>query len=464
MARHFFAALTRNSISLAGTALAAASLTLMVALIVIEHIGVGTGGAYLGILTFLILPGLFVVGLLLIPVGIMRQHRKEKAGEGSRFPAIDLNNERTRRSFIIFLALTMINLVVLASATYKGVEVMDSTAFCGTVCHTVMQPEYTAHQRSAHARVKCAECHIGPGADWFVKSKLSGAWQVVSVAFDLYPRPVPTPIHDLRPARETCEQCHWPTKFVGDKLRVHSVYDEDEANTELKTAVLLKVGGHKGNGSSGIHWHVDPGVQIRFRASEDREEIYQVEYTAPDGTVKLFEAGELPGELGEWRQMDCVDCHNRPSHQYRLPGDEIDAALESGRIDASLPFVKREGLQLIQADYASHDEAKAGIADALAGFYRQNYPEVAANRADAVAAAGQELGQIYSYNVFPAMNVGWGTYPDHSGHQETPGCFRCHNRKLKTADGDRIPRNCSLCHSVLANKEKDPELLASLEE
>ena len=464
MARHFFASLTRNTISLLGTAMATSSITLMLVLLIIEHIGVGPGGAYLGIIVFLILPVFFVIGLLLIPFGVMRERKRLKAGEDSgHFPVIDLNISRTRRSVVIFLALTMINLVILAAATYKGVEVMGSNEFCGTACHSVMEPEDTAHKRSAHARVKCEQCHIGPGADWFVKSKLSGAWQLIAVTFDLYPRPVPTPIENLRPARDTCEQCHWPTKFVGDKLIIDTSYEEDEANTALQTALLLKVGGHRGNGSSGIHWHVDPGVQIRFRSGPQREEMYQVELTRADGTNKLFEVRDLPEEPGEWRTMDCVDCHNRPSHVYRLPDNEIDDSIDSGRIDQTLPFVKREGLRLIRNEYGSHEEAMEVITRELKAFYAESYPDIVAERGEDIDNAGTELGMIYSYNVFPQMKVEWGTYPDHSGHDETPGCFRCHNRQLKTADGDRISRKCSLCHSVLANKEQDPEILTAIE-
>jgi hypothetical protein len=473
MARHFFAAMTRNPISLAGTALAMAALMLIVTLFLVETLGF-EGGPYLGILTYLILPAFFVLGLLLIPVGILRERKRAakaaEAGEApSLFPVIDLNNETTRKSVIIFLVLTMINIIVLAGATYKGVEIMDSVAFCGMACHSVMQPEHTAHQRSPHSRVRCVECHIGPGADWFVKSKLDGAWQMVAVALDIYPRPIPTPLHDLRPARDTCEQCHWPTKFVGDKLKITNVYDEDEYNTELRTAVLLKIGGLHGRESSGIHWHVDPNVQIRYRSDESRMNIYDIELTRPDGTVKVFLADETPEDAVDWRVMDCVDCHNRPTHIYRAPDQEIDVMLASGRVDADLPFIKREGVRILdEADYDSHEAGRAGITESLQAFYRENYPEVVAKNAVAVTAAADALGDIYSWNVFPHMQVRWDTYPNHIGHppvrsrEDAPGCFRCHNRQHKTAEGERISRSCDLCHTILAEREPEPEILKAL--
>jgi hypothetical protein len=473
MARHFFASLTQNPISLVGTALAVASLTLIITLFGIQMMGF-EGGPYLGILTFLVMPVFFVTGLLLIPVGIMRQRKRmaQQAAAGEApplFPIIDLNHETTRKSVIIFLVLTVVNIIVIAGATFKGVEVMDSNAFCGLACHTVMEPEHTAHQRSPHSRVDCVDCHIGPGADWFVKSKMDGAWQMVAVALNIYPRPITTPLHDLRPARDTCEQCHWPTKFVGDKLKIDTIYDEDEFNTELRSAVLIKVGGLHGRDSSGIHWHVDPNIQIRYRSDESRMNIYDVEMTAADGTVKTWLVGETPEDASDWRVMDCVDCHNRPTHIYRAPGVEIDSLISAGRIDASLPYVKREGVRIInEAEYDSHDEARIGIAESLQDFYRENYPDVLAQNAVAVASAADALGDVYSWNVFPHMRVRWDTYPDHSGHppvrsrEDAPGCFRCHNRQHKTAEGEGISRSCDLCHTVLAQREEDPEILRLL--
>lgn len=466
MRKHYLAALTRNTISLIGTALVVGSLALIVSLIALEVIGL-RGGAYLGIITFVFLPALLLVGLILIPIGIRRARAHAAAGaaagEQERFPVLDLNNERTRKGLIGAIGLSTIGIVVLAAATYKGIEVMDSTAFCGTVCHTPMQPEYTAHKRSPHSRVACASCHIGPGADWFVKSKLSGAWQLVAVTFNLYPRPIPTPIGNLRPARETCEVCHWPTTFVGDKLRVKTVYTDDEANTPLKTAVLLRIGGLAGRQSSGIHWHVNPDVQIRYRASADRQTIYDVELKGADGKVKLFQAGEAPKDASSWRTMDCLDCHNRPTHRYHMPATEVDDAMAKGYMDPSLPYLKREALRLLKADYPNHEMARATIAREIHSFYKSNYPQVADQNNAAIERAISELQAIYTDNVFPEMKVTWGTYPDNIQHYDSPGCWRCHDRKHRTESGEKISRDCGLCHTILAQEEANPEILKSLE-
>jgi hypothetical protein len=462
--KNFLSSITRNGISLFGTGLALASLVLIVSLFVIQQIGY-EGGPYLGIITFLILPMIFVLGLLLIPLGTFlyrRSLRKIPGGESiPLLPVLDFNIPKTRNWMLILVGATMINIVIVAGATYKGVEVMESVEFCGLACHSVMEPEHTAFQRSSHSRLTCADCHIGPGADWFVKSKLDGAWQLVSVAFDLYPRPIPTPLHDLRPARDTCEQCHWPTRFVGDKLRIRKHYSEDEANTELTTALLVKVGGEAGRRSAGIHWHVDPGVSIRYRSDETRKDIYEVEYTGANGDVKLFADRSAP-EGGEWRQMDCVDCHNRPSHNFRPPETEIDAALRDNLIDRTLPFIRKEGLRIIDAEYASHEEARKVITAELAKYYAENYPELISERANDINDAANALGDIYAVNVFPGMKVWWNTYPVHIGHETSEGCFRCHGRRLRTAERESISRDCDLCHTVLAEREENPAILTEL--
>ena len=466
MAKHFLASITGNGLSLTGTALALASLVLIVCLFFMQQLGF-EGGPYLGILTFLILPALAILGLIIIPIGNLLQRRRlRRTPEGASEPALpvfDLNVAKTRRWLLIFVGVTMFNTVVLAGATYKGVEFMESVEFCGLACHSVMEPEHTAHGRSAHSRVSCAECHIGPGADWFVKSKLDGAWQLVAVALDLYPRPIPTPLHDLRPARDTCEQCHWPTKFVGDKLSIRTRYADDETNTELTTAVLLKVGGAEGGQSHGIHWHVDRDVQIRYRSDDTREEIYEVEFTDGDGETKVFKDRRAPEDGGVWRTMDCVDCHNRPSHKYFTPEFEVDRALRDGLIDTSLPFVKREALRIIDAKHPSHEDARAAITSELTDYYTQNHPDLAERDAGLISDAADTLGDIYSYNVFPQMEVWWNTYPEHIGHQSSEGCFRCHGRKLRTEDRETISQDCDVCHTVLAEREPAADVMSLLE-
>ncbi|MDH4166435.1 MAG: NapC/NirT family cytochrome c [Gammaproteobacteria bacterium] len=466
MIKHFFAAITGNVISLIGTLMIALSLLFIGALLIMQAMGF-QGGAYLGIVTFVLLPMVFLAGIIVVPLGIWLQKRRDAkaAAEGrpvGHLPIVDLNKESTRGILLGFVALSVPIIALAAGLTFKAVHYMDSTEFCGMACHKVMQPEYTAFQRSPHVRVGCAGCHIGPGAEWFVKAKISGSWQLIAVAFDLYPRPIPTPVHSLRPANGTCEQCHWPTKFVGERLKVRTHYTDDETNTEVKTALMVKVGGSEGGESHGIHWHVDPRHTIRYLSDPTRETIYDIELTdQAEGTTKVYKAAEGAPAGSEWRTMDCVDCHNRPAHNYRSPQYEVDLALSEGRIDKTLPYIKREGMRILtEKEYPSHEEARAGIADAVKAFYVQNYPDRAGS--PEVEAAGKALGDAYCWNNFPQMKVTWNLYPNHIGHKDTPGCFRCHDNKHKTDTGEKVGKKCGTCHNIVAEEESDSKLLQEL--
>ncbi len=466
MIKHFFSAITGNIVSLLGTLLIVFSLLLMGALLVMQSAGF-EGGAYLGVLTFVVLPMAFVLGLVIVPLGMWWRKRRDarltaEGKESGHLPVFDLNQERTRAVLITFVALAVPVTALAAGLTFKAVHYMDSDEFCGMACHKVMQPEYTAFQRSPHMRVGCAGCHIGPGAEWFVKAKISGAWQLVAVAFDLYPRPIPTPVHSLRPATGTCEQCHWPTKFIGDRLKVRTHFQEDEQNTEVKTALMVKVGGQLGGKSHGIHWHVDPNHEVRYRADPTREIMYEVQFVDRNtGETRLFKGEEEAPADAEWRTMDCVDCHNRASHTFRSPQFEVDLALEEGRISRGLPYIRREGLRILtEKTYDSHDEARAGIAAAVRAFYAENYPDLAGS--SEVEQAGVALGDAYTWNNFPHMKVTWNLYPNQIGHVESPGCFRCHSNKMRTEDGARVGRRCSTCHEIVAEEESDSPLLQQL--
>jgi hypothetical protein len=466
MIKHFLAAITGNVVSLVGTLLIVLTLLLIAALLAMQAMGF-EGGAYLGIVTFVVLPIGFLLGIAIVPIGIWRQKRRniKAAAEGrpaGHLPIIDLNKETTRGVLLGFTALAVPIIAIAAGLTYKAVHFMDSDEFCGMACHKVMQPEYTAFQRSPHARVGCAGCHIGPGAEWFVKAKISGSWQLIAVALDLYPRPIKTPVHSLRPANGTCEQCHWPTKFAGERLKVRTHFAEDETNTELKTALMVKVGGKQGGASHGIHWHTDPNHVLRYLADPSREKIYEIELTdRVEGSKKLFKTEEPAPAGTEWRTMDCVDCHNRASHIYRSPQYEVDLALQEGRIDRSLPFIKREGVRILtEKEYPSHEAAREGIAAAVKAFYATNYPDLADS--EAVARAGVALGDAYTWNNFPHMKVTWNLYPNHVGHQDSPGCFRCHDNKHKTETGEKIGKKCGTCHEIVAEEESNSEVLQAL--
>jgi nitrate/TMAO reductase-like tetraheme cytochrome c subunit len=342
---------------------------------------------------------------------------------------------------------------------------MDKPTFCGS-CHRVTGPEFATHQRSPHARVECVACHIGSGASWFVKAKLSGVLEMVHYFARSYPRPIPVPVESLRPARDTCEACHWPAKFLGDKLVVKTRHGDDADNTPTKTVLLMHIGGGSGSRGGGIHFHVAPGVRIRFLSDPTLQKVDVVEVTLSDGTRRTYfgSAGAPdPGPRAAWNEMDCVDCHNRPSHVFRSPEDEVDLAIVEGRLDRSLPFLRREGVRLLKTDHPSQDAARAAIRKGLHEFYEKLDPAAYAGRKAAVETAATELGDAWAINVWPDMKITWGTYPTFIGHDASPGCWRCHDGGHATRDGkSTLSQDCALCHALLAQDEKDPPILKQL--
>jgi hypothetical protein len=422
---------------------------------------------YIGILSYMGLPTIFFLGLFLIPIGIwLRNRREHRTGiYPATFPPLDFSNRELRRLASFFVLTTLVNIVIASQVTYAAINYMDSTSFCGLTCHTVMQPEYTAFQNSPHSRLECVTCHIGSGASWFVRSKLSGVGQVVAVTFNTYPRPIPSPVHNLRPARETCETCHWPQKYSEDRLKVFPKFAEDEANTLTKTVMLLKIGG--GNKGIGIHGtHLGPGIKIRYApADEARQTINWVEYNnANDKRKTLYLApgakAEQPGAA--LREMDCMDCHNRPAHSYELPERAVDNAMYAGAISAALPFARKKSVELLRATYAGRDDAARKIPAQWEKYYQQSYPAAYIEHKAEVARSGKAVLAIYDRNIFPEMKVTWGRYPVNVGHTDFPGCFRCHDDSHASSDGRKITQDCSACHNLLAMEEPSPKILTDL--
>jgi NapC/NirT cytochrome c family, N-terminal region len=463
--------LGNNALTLLGVALTTAATVTLVWFWLLEMTSPHPVHPYVGILLFLVLPALFLLGLFLIPVGLRRQ-RKRLQREGrlpTEYPQVDLQAPVVRNALMVLGGATVLNVAILGTATYKGVEYMDSNQFCGLTCHTVMAPEYTAFTDSPHSRVGCVQCHIGPGAGWFVRSKLSGVRQVFAVALGTYSRPIPSPVHELRPARETCEQCHWPQKFVGGKLTIRTKYSDDEKNTPLYTVLALKIGGRNGQRAAGIHGaHLDEVARITYTSTDGRRQIIpRVTYRDDKGQSVEYVSEDVkvtPEELakGETRDMDCVDCHNRPTHAFDLPERALDRAMVEGRISPQLPYIKKKGTELLRAEYPDRNVAEARISQALTEYYRTTWPEIYKEHRGQVETAGSAVAAIYLRNVFPDMRLTWGSHPSHIGHEDFLGCFRCHDESHKTKDGRTITQDCEACHSILAQEEAAPAILEHL--
>ncbi len=450
--------LSRNWISRAGVFIVTAVTVFFIFLLPSMFSG-SVSHPYLGILSFVVLPGIFVFGLVLIPVGLYIDRKRG----GPRFlePSERSWGHPMLRQLVAFIGVaTVINIIIFSQLTYRAVHFMDSTQFCGTACHQVMAPEYASYQNSPHSRVDCVQCHIGPGAAWEVKAKISGIRQVFKVLFNSYSRPTPAPVHDLRPARDTCEGCHWPQKFASDRIRVISKYADDEPNSVTKSVLLMRIGG--GHLKRGIHGaHLEEGVIIRYRPADGkRQTIPWVERVKKDGESTVYLApGAKPEEVEklELREMDCIDCHNRPTHTYDMPESGVDRALADGRMNPALPFAKKVAVEILKKERKAGEEQQ--VSSAFVEYYRTKYPELFAKEKASVETSAASLQSIYQRNIFPDMRVTWGTYSNNIGHTDAPGCFRCHDEEHKSKGGKVIGQDCSGCHELLATDEKAPKIL-----
>jgi hypothetical protein len=459
-----------NWITLFGATMTTLSALAIITFILLAALNI-LDALYVGIIAFLILPGFFIFGLALIPIGAWWENRrikrrKDGVNVGEPFPVFDFNKPKVRRLAYVIFGLTFVNVLILSTVSYRGVVYMESPEFCGKVCHTVMQPEFTSYTGSPHARVACVECHIGPGAPWFVRSKLSGVRQVFAVAFHTYEHPIPTPVANLRPSQDTCEQCHWPSRFAGDRLKVIEQFAADEANTPTKIVLLMHIGGGHGAGH-GIHsWHIDPNKQTTYFTSDPkREKIDVVQVREKDGTVTEYAAAGPDGKPISTqgltaRRMDCIDCHNRPTHIFRMPDQALDEAMANGRIDTTLPYVKKIGTEVL-GDAKGNEGDLQAIAEKVRAFYKKDYADRYAQLEPNIEKAVTAMQSIYQRNVFPAMDVTWGTYSNNLGHTTSIGCFRCHDESHTSKDGKTISQDCTLCHNMLA-EEENPEILTQL--
>jgi len=409
-----------------GAVLTTVSAVLFLVVFLTDLFGLHTN-PYLGVVFFLILPAGFVIGLVLFAVGSWP----------TSWPRIDLNDPTQRTILMLVLALTVANVVIISMAAYRGVEYMDSVAFCGQVCHTPMRPEFVAHATGAHANVKCVDCHVGAGAASFVSAKAAGTRRVFAMIRGSYPRPIVPEPSQLVKADETCEQCHSPSLNHGDKIRRVVEFADDEKNTQTVTTLKVHVGGgdERRGLATGIHWHMNVANEIEYIATDKtRQTIPWVRMKDRQGHVREFVAAGTTSEQlakGERRRMDCMDCHNRPSHDIApTPERAVNEAMALGVIPP-LPFVHRESVKAL----------KAGNPALLRDFY-QSQPR---DQVDRAVAAVQD---IYQRSVFPAMNVTFGTYPNNVGHIDSPGCFRCHDDDHKTTEGIKIGQSYETCHSI----------------
>jgi hypothetical protein len=476
----FLPRLWSNWITLLGAILTTCS---GLAIVLVFGIGlVGGANPYTGAFLVIALPIFFVGGLLIIPLGLYLERRKRAKAGISTEPNLAPQAFRTafgqsgaRRLVVFFAAATAVNLIVFSIGGQAAVHHMDSAKFCGTTCHTVMQPEWTSYSDSKHARVACVQCHIGPGASWALKAKLDGLKRVWAVMTRTYHRPIPVPVEDLRPSRDTCEQCHWPEKYTGDKIVVFPHFKPDQANTPAYNVLVVRVGGRnpRTRKYEGIHWHASDKVEVRYEQLDGaRNKIGKISVLDQGKLVSEYQPQERDRGLPvvSVRTMDCVDCHDRPAHVFDpSSGAAIDRAMANGGLDPKTPWLVQLATEVLQLKDVPPAEVAGRLRAALEEKYRTSHPEVKL-APEALDAAAATLADLYRHNVYPAMRIEWGTYRNRLGHKhegdtgDEIGCFRCHDGEHeKTLPGSAkqaLAQSCEQCHDQVVAGE-DPATLGA---
>jgi len=463
--RPILALLTSHWISMLGVALVTTAGFSCLFVLPIQVRG-HTSNPYIGIVVFIAIPAVLVLGLVLIALGIYLARRRLASFEQGLMAAPD-RRVYLRRLAIFFAVTTAVNIVIGTQGTYRAVQHMETPQFCGQTCH-IMHPYFAAHSNSAHASVECAECHVPPGATGYLKAKMGGTRQFVNMVLKRVDLPVESAVASNRlvPSRLSCEQCHSRQEFEAVKFQVLFHFQDDATNTQTQTALMMLTGG---GDVGGIHGkHMGPGVEIDYAGTDPaRQTIPWVRYlnTNTKEARTFLADGSTAQSVASLplHQMQCVDCHNSADHAFELPERAVDRAMGLGQISPTLPFMKKKAVQLLKAKYSSNEEASRKIPTDLAQFYKECYPAISSQRFGDISKAGTVIAAIYNRNVFPDLKVNWGTYPNNLGHTDSPGCFRCHDGLHFTADKKTsITQDCSTCHVPLAVDEAHPQVLKTV--
>ncbi len=413
----------------------------------------GDKNPYLGIFTYIVAPGFLLFGLALVFFGAWAQRRwaiKHAATMPDKW-RLDFSDRKQRRRLTLFGGAALAFLLLSAFGSYKTYHYSESVQFCGQVCHEAMNPEYVTYLRGSHARVDCVECHIGSGAEWFVKAKINGTHQLIAYTLNNYKRPIETPLKNLRPAQDICEKCHWPEKFHGNVEMVYDHFLSDKKNKPYTARLLMHVnvstpGGHPG----GIHWHVSDTEQVEYYADDDkRQSIPWMRVTnLKTGASEVFRTDDFKGEppAEKIRVMDCMDCHNRPAHVFPTANESVEKSLAAGRLSLKLPNIKRVAVQAMTQDSIKTD---AEAAQKIADWIRAKYTDPA--HAAELPATIAEVQSAFAASIFPQRKADWRVYPNNIGHKDWLGCFRCHDNKHKNTAGQSVgSSDCNSCHTLIA--------------
>jgi nitrate/TMAO reductase-like tetraheme cytochrome c subunit len=455
-ARRSFRRHLHNWTSWAGLFLAASALFAFLFLFAIDLFA-AHASPYVGILAYLVAPFFFLLGCFVALVGALLARRRERRAHKALEPItihIDLSRPRDRRVLAVFAICAVGFLFMTALGSYETYHYTESVEFCGKSCHVPMKPEFVTSRQGVHANVECVDCHVGPGAAAFFKTKLNGVKQLYHTVRNDFDRPIHLSEANPRPPQHICEQCHWPQRYIGNIVRSYEHYLSDEQNTPFTVRLLLNVGGGDlSNGpEEGIHWHMNIANKIEYIATgDDLQTIPWLRKTDAKGVVTEYRTAEFTDDPAKHkiRRMDCLDCHSRPAHRVQTPNDAVDVALKTGRLDPKTPWVKSKVVAALVKEYASSAEAEQGIGTSL----REAYPDPAV-----AAPIVREAQSIYRANFFPEMKTDWRSHPDFIGHKNWNGCFRCHDGKHLAADGKATvaASDCRSCHLILAQGNGEP--------
>lgn len=450
----------RNWISLSGMVLALAAFFAFLMLFGMDFFA-AHASPYMGILAYVVAPMFLMTGLLMTLVGYVlegRRIRKGLADDGTRLVLqVNLARKRDRRLLVGFVGASLGFLFLTAMGSYQTYHMTETNSFCGETCHTAMEPQYQAYQHSAHARVACVACHVGPGTAAYIRTKISGVRQLYHTVLGDFSRPIRLHNVNQRPAQETCQSCHWSQKHIGDVQKTYKRFQADETNTPYSVAMVLKVGGSDPvrGPVDGIHSHMNVSNKIEFIAlDDDRLDIPWVRVTDANGKITEYRSAEFNSDIAGYpiRAMDCMDCHNRPSHKFMTPNAAVDQAMGFDRIDPAIPWVKAKVVNALTGKIGAEGEAavvyatRAEAESAIERYLRREF--ATEKQIDALVA---EAKAIYKINFFPEMKADWRVHPDHIGHKDTPGCFRCHDGKHFAADGESSIKgsDCNACHLIV---------------
>lgn len=465
--------LYRHPLAAVGGALFSAGVFLFVILLFIDFTA-ATDNPYRSLVTFVMAPFVITAGFMLFLLSIWIQVRAaRKRGESVKFSlSIDPTDPGYMRNLWRFLALSAVLITLVIYSGTRAYEATDSVAFCGETCHVVMEPQNVTYHNSAHARVPCVECHIGPGASFYVRSKFDGTRQLFATALNTYSRPIETPVLNLRPAQETCEGCHWPRQFYGEKMVTHTYYRTDEDNSPWTLKMLVKIGGGnpRTGQEEGIHWHMIGSNQIEYVPSDrKRQTINWLRLISNDGDTVIYRRPDGPepdfnNPDTELRKFDCMDCHNRPSHSFLPPAKALNLALSTRSISPRLKSIREAGLELLNAPYENRAQANAEISSGLWTYYEKNYPDLVRDNRGEIEAAEAALLKIYNENFFPEMKTDYRVRENNLSHFVNDGCFRCHDGTMENDKGEKLSHDCRACHIIVSQgpSEKVDELETSL--